>query len=373
MERNTLLKLFALIVVLAFIISSFSSRDDTTGQQEQTGQEIPLTYGKVLNGTIVEYDTIIYLKTRNLTKNYTFISFSQKNSDGTIGAVLKEGTNVTDAARILSKDGITTVGKARVKLNVPIETNSSKIEYLDAQIEPIVNVGETINMRALLLILGDNVPQSQVTLLKIPASAYAEVEAVSLTNNYRITCEYSWAGRNSVNVSEEEQKFKEVNFSVFSINFTPASYVMLDRFLDENETKKIKNFSYVKDAFDIYVVIEENYTDNGTIANDFGNMGLGVEFPPSQLTANVTLNESASINNTPCENYTTRVSKILKINGEARDDSGKKYFTKNDLGSLFVPYNAKTLTISISGNSYGDVFEVKEFVNYWLVDAVENP
>jgi hypothetical protein len=310
MERDTLIKVFALITIIFFSVELFSMRSAVTNQPTQTNQtsnETPVYGAGVTNATLVRYMNYLNLNGgADLSKNASIRELASiagvgfiNNQSGTVSLVLDNGANATSIAQEVKErfPGINVTGRALFSIASEVEfrtqlgdKNVSMPFLLQIDTEPYIEVGDNVTVSLSGILYGDTFEESPIARI-IPTERDATTNAVvnRVSDQYYAVIALRWEGRN-INISRVRGEFPATMMNV-SVNYSsesPESFVAI-KGLDSqsNETiQRIGNLSYVEEVNGDLVYVKDYMNDSEKLNADLkGILGNNttIDYPVSTL------------------------------------------------------------------------------------------
>jgi hypothetical protein len=311
MERNTLIKVFALGMVIFFTLELFAMRSSVTNQSTQsnaTSNDTSVYGAGVTNATLMTYMDYIDLSEVgvDLSKNASIGELSSiegvgfiNNQSGMVTLVLSPGANLTGIAQQVKGrfPNITVTARALFSVASDVEfstqlgkKNVSIPFLLQIETEPNIDVGDNVTISLAGILYGDNFAESPVARI-IPTEMDATTNAVvaSISDQYDATIELPWERRN-VNISMVKGELPTTITNV-SVNYTPdspASFVAIKGLSSESNAtaKKIGNLSYVTEVNGDLVYVSDNMNDSGKLSADLKSIlggNITLDYPLSTI------------------------------------------------------------------------------------------
>ena len=307
MERDTLIKVFALLLIVAFMLELFSMRSSVTSTSVTnntvenkttslygTGQALVTlaSYKEYLNVFKTGKD-ITTNSSLNELRNIDGVGYINRRGGGLI-LVLDQGANAPLIASEVKQRfpdlNITAVGQFYLPPNVEFTTsqgikNVSMNAVIEIEMQPDILPGDNVTLSLIGLVSGDSLDGAPLAKI-IPTQGEALVNATikDLTDEYAAIAMIPWESRNA-NVSGINDSLSE-EVQNLSINYTPRSYIMIAG-LDSSEDaviNKIKNISYVGVVDGNLIGVSSSMNDSGKIDSDMkGSLGNNttVSYPTS--------------------------------------------------------------------------------------------
>jgi len=314
MERDTLIKVFALLFIIAFIAELFAFRSSVTSPPQQSNQSTSnetSLYGTG-NTTAVLDSYMDYLNVYSRGKNISAASLNEISSiegvgyanrqDGAVTLVLDNGANLSFIAERVKEEipdaNVTASAVFSLPPLVEFRTsmgrkNVSVGAVLVMEITPEIDVGENITLSLIGLISGDRVAGTPIAKI-IPTSIDVVANAVvsGVGDNYSAVVMLPWEGRNA-NTSKVKEDLSKSLGNV-SVEYEPRSFVAVSGLSSKaNETiERIGNLSYVVEVSGDVVYVKDDFNDSGRIRSDFdgilGNNNTALDYSVSSMVVSFT-------------------------------------------------------------------------------------
>ncbi|NYZ78952.1 hypothetical protein H0N99_02290 [Candidatus Micrarchaeota archaeon] len=309
MERDTLIKVGALITVIFFTMELFTMRSAVTSspaQSNQTSNETPVYGAGVANATLLSYLNYVSLfkQGADLSRNASIANLSNmdgvgfiNNQSGAVTLVLNNGANVTRIAQEVKERFPDINVTASALFSIPSEVefttqlgkrNVSISFLLQIQTEPDIDVGDNVTVSLAGILYGDQFSESPTARI-IPTEndvvTHATVSGVG--DEYYAVVALPWE-RRYVNTTMIEGEFPATMVNVSIINYTPKSYVAVkDLSSASNDTvNKIGNLSYVEEVNGDVVYVRDDMNNSEKLTADLkGILGNNttIDYPVSTM------------------------------------------------------------------------------------------
>lgn len=290
MERGTLIKLFAALLVVVFIVEMFSIRSSVTSTaQTSTNKTTEPALYAVGNttATLLSYsDYINVFKTGvDITENASLdelkniegVGYINRHA-GTLVLVLNYGVNLSAVAGKVKErfPDLNVTANALFSLPPEVEVvtaggrrNVSIGAVVAIEAEPIFDVGENVSLSLVGLVRGnkfDGAPVAKVIPTEMEVVGKATVD--ELGGNYSVLLMLPW-GRRNVDVSELNRTLS-AELNNVNISYAPRSFVVVKGLNRENDTviKQIYNLSYVTEVNGDLVYVRDDFNDSERIEKD---------------------------------------------------------------------------------------------------------
>ncbi|MBI5047003.1 hypothetical protein HZC07_04725 [Candidatus Micrarchaeota archaeon] len=348
MEKDTMIKILVVVVVLGFITELFFF-----GQNSQGNVLTALTAGTpqesvgstVFNGTIRTYDPVIVLpantsssilegirsrpgvKGTRTVQNQLVIDTETRDDVYPLATQLKsEGLGVTIIANIALPQTIsltTATGQ--------INATTSKTGVLKIQTEPLVDVDSTVTL-SVVGVSRDGEFQgyqsAEILIDRFNSTVNASVTKI----NYRVyTYKIPWESRNSINVTNTS-RYSKTNTIIFSPELSPQQVIVK------------RGLTYITYIDTSTAEIEPTFENSTKIRADFA--GLNVTFPDSNLIVVTNGTDNLPFNSTVKYSYNVLLPNSIK---------GYKILNQNltILSEKPVAENS-TIEIVVKGSAIGE-------------------
>ena len=308
MERDTLIKLFALLFIVAFILEMFTVRSSVTtssGSSGNTSRE-QLVYGAGnTTATLISYSDYltVFKPGVDISGNATLDELKRMNGvgyinrhEGTLVLVLEYGANVSEIAREIKQrfPDLNVTAKALFSLPPDIkfitavgERNVTINALISIDVEPEFSVGDNLTLSLVGLLRGSSFEGAPIAKI-IPTENEVVAKAVvkEVGSRYYATIILPWGGRN-VNATEMREKLS-AKFENVSVNYTPNSYVAVKELSSREKevVDRIYNLSYVAEVYGDVIYVEDNFTNDTRIQMDLREIlgeNFTVDYPVSQI------------------------------------------------------------------------------------------
>ncbi len=327
MERDTLIKVFALGMVIFFVVELFSTRSAVTSTPQQTNQtsnETPVYGAGAATATLMAYTNYLNLfkSGTDLSRNASIGELSSiagvgfvNNQSGGVTLVLDNGANVSLVAQKVKERfpdvNVTALALFSIPSDVVFTTqNGSKnvsIPFLlQIETEPNLDIGDNVTVSLSGILQGDQLASNPIAKI-IPTQMDVSTTAVvsGISDQYVALIVLSWEMRN-VNVSMIAGEFPATMRNV-SVNYTPNSYVAVTGLNSAgNDTiGKISKLSYVTEVNGDIVYVRNEMNSSEKLAADLKGI----------LGGNATLDYPVSIMSVQFSSENFSMGDILKPTG----------------------------------------------------------
>ncbi|MEM3690247.1 MAG: hypothetical protein QXZ40_00770 [Candidatus Micrarchaeia archaeon] len=315
MERDTLIKLFALLLIVAFILEMFAVRSSVTtsptDSSNATKEQSVYGAGNA-TATLISYSDYltVFKSGADISNNSTLEELKRINGvgyinrhEGTLVLVLEYGANASQIAREVKERFPDLNVTARALFSLPPEVkfvtamgerNVSFSTLISIEIEPEFNVGENVTLSLVGLVRG-NVFEGTPIARIIPTESEVVTKAVvdGVGGSYYATVILPWSSRN-INATELRERLS-TGFENVTVNYFPDSYVVVKGLSgrEDEVVKEIYNISYVEEVYGDVIYVKDEYNDSGRVEMDLkGILGenITVDYPLSK--AGVSFNSS---------------------------------------------------------------------------------
>ncbi|QLJ52944.1 MAG: hypothetical protein Sv326_0769 [Candidatus Fermentimicrarchaeum limneticum] len=291
MERDTLIKVFALVAIIFFIIEMFNLRPAVTSgpstSSENTSNTTPLYASGNTTATLTSYSDYI-----NVFKSGEDISANSSLDElkdiagvgyinrvgGTVTLVLDYGANVSLVAEKIKEKFPDLNVTANALLSLPPEVelttaagkkNISINALIRIEVDPWLDIGDNVTLSVASLVVGNKIQGSLIArIVPTENEVVANATISGVGDNYTATVVLPWDMR-EVNTSKINEELS-AQLSNVSINYAPDSFVAV-KGLDSksNETiEKIQNLSYVEEVSGDIIYVKEDFNDSARIEGD---------------------------------------------------------------------------------------------------------
>jgi len=291
MERDTLIKVFALVAIIFFIIEMFNLRPAVTSSpstsSENTSNTTPLYASGNATATLISYSDYI-----NVFKSGEDISANSSLDElkdiagvgyinrvgGTVTLVLDYGANVSLVAEKVKEKFPDLNVTANALLSLPPEVelttaagkkNISINALIGIEVDPWLDIGDNVTLSVASLVVGNKIQGSPIArIVPTENEVVANATISGVGYDYTATVVLPWNMR-EVNTSKINEELS-AQLDNLSINYTPDSFVAV-KGLDSksNETiEKIQNLSYVEEVSGDIIYVKEDFNDSARIEGD---------------------------------------------------------------------------------------------------------
>jgi len=308
MERDTLIKVFTLLLIAAFILELFNLRSSVGGNSPQsntsqgqgsslygTGQTTAtlLSYGKYVN---------VFKPGRDLTTNSSLgeirdmegVGYINRQS-GVLTVVLEEGASAPVVASEIKQRfpdlNVTAQGQFELPSTVEFTTSGGKRNVsmnavIELEIEPDILPGENVTLSLVGLVSGSSLSGDPLAkLVPTQGEALANATIKDATYDYGAIAIVPWESRN-LNASEvREALSKEV--ANLSLDYSPRSFVLVSGLdsASEEAVGRVENLSYVTGVYSTEVDLRDEMNDSQRLESDMeGILGnTTIDYPSSLM------------------------------------------------------------------------------------------
>jgi hypothetical protein len=385
MERDTLIKVFALIMVIFFSLELFSMRSAVTSSSQQTNQTSNETqvYGAgVANATLESYMDYLTLSKSgtDLSQNASIRELGRidgvgfiNNQSGTVTLVLEHSADATLIAQkvkgMFPDVNVTTSALFSISSEVEFSTQLGKINVsipflLQIETEPDIDVGDNVTVSLAGILYGDQFAEAPSAII-IPTQreVVANATVYNATDQYYAVVALPWEGRD-INVSMIGGGFPE-NIRNASINYTPTSYAAVAGLDSKSNAtiNRITNLSYVTEVDGDLVYVRDSMNDTAKLEADLKSI-LGsnttADYPVSTMLvsfSSTNFSKDDILKNTGGQlnmyrNVSVRLGDKLDIGGVGYDVPGRPSFSLILLDSYSIGKNVSVeLDVGTIGRS----------------------
>jgi len=291
MERDTLIKVFALAAIIFFVIEMFNLRPAVTSgpstSSENTSNTTPLYASGNTTATVTSYSDYInvFKSGEDLSANSSLDELKDiagvgyiNRVGGTVTLVLDYGANVSLVAEKVKKKFPDLNVTANALLSLPPEVelttaagkkNISINALIGIEVDPWLDIGDNVTLSVASLVVGNKIQGSPIArIVPTQNEVVANATISGVGDNYAATVVLPWNMR-EVNTSRINEELSAQLGNV-NINYTPDSFVAV-KGLDSksNETiEKIQNLSYVEEVSGDIIYVKEDFNDSARIEGD---------------------------------------------------------------------------------------------------------
>ncbi|MCX6776741.1 MAG: hypothetical protein NTY73_02075 [Candidatus Micrarchaeota archaeon] len=309
MERDTLIKVFTLVLVAAFMLELFSMRSsvtNTTSLNSTTPSQEPSLYGTgQTSATLLSYKEYlnVFKAGRDLTINSSLGEIRDidgvgylNRQGGALIVVLDQSANVpliaSEIEQMFPDLNVTAVGQFELPPTVEFTTSEGKRNVsmnavIELEIEPNILPSDNVTLSLIGLVSGDNLAGSPVAkVIPTQGEALANATIKEATYDYGAVAIIPWGSRN-LNASRIREALSNEVWNL-SMNYSPRSFVLvngLDSASDEI-VKKVENLSYVTGVFSTEVDLRDEMNDSEKLGSDIkGILGdnTTIDYPSSVI------------------------------------------------------------------------------------------
>jgi len=319
MERSDLIKIFVLLITLAFLLEMFQisgAKNYTQGDGTGPTPEGSPTPGELLfglagaNATVQSYpDGIIVVKgpgagsDANLSSSISAmqaegkVSYSNSADQGSVSVVLAPGANITElGTRIaLAYPAYSLSSRAQVLLpaSLAFQTDSGNVTApvktkAFLQMEPLVPAGESIEVVVGAMVGNGSANGMEVQVAQKEGVALVPAEVSSLSDQWRANATYPWEER-GINATQLGEGLK-ARYPNSSVVFDAPGYIKIYNATEE-QAGRMRNLSYINFIIGTTASVDAGFTNRSVIEEDVRGITGGnatVEFPEGELLANIT-------------------------------------------------------------------------------------
>jgi hypothetical protein len=309
MERDTLIKVFALLFIVAFVIEMFGVRSSVTNtptqNTENTSKEHSVYGSGETTATLLSYSDYlnVFKPGVDISENSSIgelvnvdgVGYVNRHG-GMVTLILEQGANVSLIADEVKErfPDLNVTANALFSLPPEVELttaagkrNVSANAIIAIEIEPEIDVGDNVTLSLVGLVAGnefDGTPVAKIIPTNWEVVANAVVSGVG--DDYSAVVILPWSSRN-INVSKVKEELSSHMENV-NISYAPDSYVAVKGLsLKENDTiKKIGNISYVTEVDGDLVYVKDDFNNSGELEADLkGILGDNstVDYPLSKM------------------------------------------------------------------------------------------
>jgi len=309
MERDTLIKVFTLLLVAAFMLELFSMRSSVTNTpslNNTSPNPEPSLYGTgQTSATLLSYrEYLNVFKTgRDLTANSSLGEIMNidgvgylNRQGGALIVILDQSSNAPLIASEIKQKfpdlNVTAVGQFELPPTVEFTTSEGKKNVsmnavIELEVEPDILPGDNVTLSLIGLVSGDSLTGTPLAkVIPTPGEALANATIKNATYDYGAVAIIPWESRNLDASSIREALSEEVEN--LSVNYSPRSFVLvnsLDSASDEI-VKKVENLSYVTGVFSTEVDLINEMNDSEKLGSDIkGILGNNttIDYPSSMI------------------------------------------------------------------------------------------
>lgn len=310
MERDTLIKVFALGMIIFFTLELFSTRSAVTNQTQQTtnqtGNETPVYGAAVANATLDSYSNYISIFKQgvDLSQNASVQELGSidgvgfvNNQSGTVSLVLTPDANISfiaqEVKRRLPDVNVTALALFSIPSEVGFTTslgirNVTIPFLLQIETEPDIEVGDNVTLSISGILYGNTFQESPVATI-VPTENGITLNATvsSVGSRYYATIAIPWEKR-KINASMVAGEFPPTMKNVSLGNYTPSSYVAVEGLnsRDNKTINEIGNLSYVTEVNGGLIYVNDSMNSSDKVTADLkGILGdnTTIDFPSSTM------------------------------------------------------------------------------------------
>ncbi len=353
MNRNDMLKAILVVgVVLLFFVQyagMIFNNDDAPSQETELEQYVGIT---IFEATIDYYERALYASNLNFETSEALEEREEVREislDGGIYKIsLKKKEDVVPLYEELKLDGIDSFAVAKIILQPSVELNGMEGYFYNRKmklqgIEPVFELGSTIQLQGQVIIQGDQAIQSgQIDLYSEPKEI---VSSGNITKKEQVVnFIIPWENRENINLENLKNEYGEDK-----VLFEKNNQIVFIEPLSTQEQIDMK-FDYVEYIGANTLLLEEGFLDMDKIKEDYSD---NVIFPDSNL---IIKGNETELNYTS-ESYQLLTLEILEVDGYFLREEHK---TQNLIYSEVMDVGIVNITINaiVSGNNILDVEKV---------------
>ncbi|NYZ76244.1 hypothetical protein H0N98_03265 [Candidatus Micrarchaeota archaeon] len=294
MERDTLIKVFALGMVIFFTLELFSMRSAVTSSPQQaneTSNDTPVYGTGLANATLMSYMDYLNLfkMGTDLSQNASIMELSAmegvgfiNNQSGRVTLVLEHGANATLIAQKIEErfPGINVTTSALFSISSEVkfrtqlgEKNVSIPFLLQIETEPDIDVGDNVTVSLVGILYGEQFTETpSARIIPTQNRVVANLTVNGVSDQYYAVVLLPWEGRN-INTSRIEGEFP-AKIRNASINYTPTSYVAVSGLNSKSNdtTDRVRNLSYVIEVNGDLVYLRDDMNSTERLGADLKGM-----------------------------------------------------------------------------------------------------
>ena len=317
-SRDDLFKAFALVVVLAFVLGTFSYQGQGKYIDQNTATPTPApAAGGILGtadsvATLYSYpDGVIAVSgsnaandaglrqtLRNLSSQGKVAYFNSASADS-VNIVLVPGANVSEIAWMLERGFPLYTSTARAQLALPDEIAFQTSQGIvrapigsrsSLQLEPLLSVGENVSIYITAMLSEGAITQMQVELAESEGVVLLNGTVGDLKNKWIADAEVPWENRTNVNDSALGAWLNST-YPNSTLIWQLRAFIAYGQNATPGQQVKLENLSYASVVLSDFLMVNESFTDRAQAEADmraiFGE-NASVQFPPSLLSMNIT-------------------------------------------------------------------------------------
>jgi hypothetical protein len=292
-------------------------------------------------------------------KSDKLVSYQTNVKNGVV-LNLAKGANMSAVVERLSPLNFTIYSQAELLFKDPVVFKTEngpltlQLQGLKAEIDPSIPVGYKIGVKIMARIQGTSIIESQYIIVPMPTDFITTGETVKLLPEYSAIGILDWPDR-SINKSQITDRLSE-RFSNVTVSTIINDTVAFSKPATIGSLVKIAsmNLSYVRNVSLSQLFIYPNFTDNGTLENDVGQIlaseNITLVYPYSFVKIDFTTEQySPDFLNSSLKSLDLFVYRniTMRISERVFDESQKPYRVMNRESSDLFLYKNETGGISI--------------------------